>query len=148
MTDLPMAGVRVLDRTRRLAGAYATKLLRDVGADVVITETRARPHRLRRMVAPGVVLPDGADAALFQWLQAGKRSVDMETATQLVDRADIVVDDGPDAAPTRAGAVGVSITDFGLHGPWAGRAASHLTLDAESGSLASRGIPALPDRNS
>jgi crotonobetainyl-CoA:carnitine CoA-transferase CaiB-like acyl-CoA transferase len=124
VTGGPLTGVRVLDCTSRLAGAYAGKMLRDVGADVVIA-------------------CDKPDDAVSLWLQAGKRCVDRSDAEQLRELADIVLIDTGDIA-ARSGAVTVSISDFGRTGPWADRPASHLTLEAESGSLGSRGVPELP----
>src|SRR5690348_4975616 len=56
----------------------------------------------------------------------------------------MLVDSTTDLGVARAGTDTVCITDFGSTGPWAGRLASHLTLEAESGSLGSRGIPELP----
>jgi len=121
----PLAGVRVVDDTTRLAGGYAAKLLRDVGADVVVTHP-------------------GDESPVDRWLRGGQRRVDAVAAGQLRELADIVLADDTDAADSRAGTVTVTITDFGATGPWAGRPASHLTLEAESGSLASRGVPELP----
>src|SRR3954469_11965535 len=128
-TALPLAGTRVLDRTTRLAGAYAGKLLRDAGAEVAVVEQADAPHPLR------------SRSALFGWLQGGKRSIEGRVAEGVV--ADIVLVDGLEPAPSRPGTVTVRISDFGADGPWAGRPASHLTLEAESGSLASRGVPEL-----
>lgn len=124
MTELPLRGVRVLDRTRRLAGAYAGKMLRDVGADVAVTEPVA-------------------GTPLARWLAGGKRQVSGE-AQRLLDEADIVLVDTDEPTPLRLGTVTVRISDFGRDGRWAGRPASHLTLEAESGSLGSRGVPDLP----
>ncbi|MDQ1695418.1 MAG: hypothetical protein QOJ03_771, partial [Frankiaceae bacterium] len=122
----------MLDCTRRLAGAYAGKMLRDVGADVVVTGDR-----------PDDVVPRAQNEAVWLWLQAGKRRVARAGVPQLQELADIVLVDTDDG-PTRQGSVTVSITDFGRSGPWADRPASHLTLEAESGSLGSRGVPELP----
>jgi crotonobetainyl-CoA:carnitine CoA-transferase CaiB-like acyl-CoA transferase len=123
VTDGPLTGVRVLDSTRRLAGAYAGKMLRDIGADVVVA---------------GTVDAD----AVSRWLHGGKRSVDIGEAQRLAALADIVLTTAP--TESRPGTVTVSITDFGTSGPWADRPSSHLTLEAESGSLGSRGVPELP----
>ena len=122
----PLAGVRVLDSTTRTAGAYAGKMLRDVGADVMIV---------------GPVNDD----AVSRWLHGGKRRAASTHVSQLRDLADIVlVDDTTDSYDARPGTVTVHISDFGRTGPWAGRPATHLILEAESGSLGSRGVPELP----
>jgi crotonobetainyl-CoA:carnitine CoA-transferase CaiB-like acyl-CoA transferase len=120
----PLTGVRVLDSTGRLAGAYASKMLRDIGADVAVVGA-------------------GDDDAVTKWLNGGKRSVETGSANTLAGLADIMLTTEPldDARP---GTVTVSITDFGTSGPWAHRPSSHLTLEAESGSLGSRGVPELP----
>ena len=136
MSEPPLSGVRVLDRTSRLAGAYAGKLLRDAGADVAIVESPDAPHPLRAR----------DKGALFGFLHGGKRSIDPATAE--VVAADIVLTDAAvdssGAVAGRPGTVAVHISDFGRSGRWAGRPASHLTLEAEAGSLASRGVPELP----
>jgi crotonobetainyl-CoA:carnitine CoA-transferase CaiB-like acyl-CoA transferase len=85
-----------------------------------------------------------AEGALFRWLQGGKRSVCVDDEPRLREHADIVLVDIDDGLPPRPGTVTVSITDFGRGGPWAGRPASHLSMEAESGSLGSRGVPELP----
>jgi crotonobetainyl-CoA:carnitine CoA-transferase CaiB-like acyl-CoA transferase len=139
---LPLSDVRVLDLTGRLAGAYASKLLTDAGAYVVTVEPE-EAHPLRRWTASGSALPAGEDGALFRWLHAGRRSVraDRRALLALREAADVVLVDQADDGP---GQVLISITDFGTDGPWAGRPASDLTLQAESGSIASRGVPGLP----
>jgi crotonobetainyl-CoA:carnitine CoA-transferase CaiB-like acyl-CoA transferase len=124
VSDGPLTGVRVLDSTGRLAGAYAGKMLRDIGADVVVVGGRA-------------------DDAVGKFLHGGKRSVDASIAHALAATADILLTGSP-AHDDRPGTVTVSISDFGESGPWTDRPASHLTLEAESGSLGSRGVPELP----
>jgi crotonobetainyl-CoA:carnitine CoA-transferase CaiB-like acyl-CoA transferase len=140
---LPLAGTRVLDLSTRLAGAYATKLLADAGADVVSVEDESG-HELRGWSASGGAIPPGEGGPLFRWLHGGRRSVAAKQVDLLALREAaeiVVVDDAVDDGP---GAVVVAISDFGGNGPWAGRPASDLTLQAESGSIASRGVPELP----
>jgi crotonobetainyl-CoA:carnitine CoA-transferase CaiB-like acyl-CoA transferase len=100
----PLAGVRVVDETTRLAGGYAAKLLHDVGADVVVTHA-------------------GDQSPVDRWLRGGQRRVDAAAARQLRDLADIMLVDNADAGDARGGTVTVTITDFGRTGPWAGRPA-------------------------
>jgi len=141
--------VRVLDGTSRIAGAYATKLFADAGADVVKLEA-AGGDPLRRWSATGADL-GGEDGALFRFLHHGKRSVvgapDDPAAEALVESADLVVEDFPSATARRLdwarrhpALVVLSITDFGRGGPHDDRPASELTLQAESGSISTRGL--------
>jgi crotonobetainyl-CoA:carnitine CoA-transferase CaiB-like acyl-CoA transferase len=129
---LPLSGTRALDCTQGIAGGYATKVLRDAGADVVKVEP-----------GDGDPLRGWRSGALFEYLNGGKRSV--SSGEGLVDRADIVFgDERLDVAALRAAhpsLVVVTITPFGMDGPWAGRPATEFTLQASCGSTGSRGLP-------
>jgi crotonobetainyl-CoA:carnitine CoA-transferase CaiB-like acyl-CoA transferase len=149
-----LAGLRVVDLTVGIAGSYCTKLLRDAGADVVMVEP-ASGHPLRSRQATERPLAAGEDSPLFRFLAAGKRSVPTDDADdsvpgavveELLALADIVVCDsalpnavGPTLAAADAGLIVVSITPFGLTGPWSERVASDLTLQALSSSVTGRG---------
>lgn len=161
----PLSSVRVLDLSGGIRGAYATKLLVDAGAEVILVEP-AGGHPMRRWSTSGVLtgddpVPEGHDGALFAYLCASKRSVHVdpgqdavsERLLDLVVDAEIVVEDG-DGARLRAfgldvadlhrrnpAVVVVSITDFGTTGPWAERVASEFTLQAMGGSTIKRGQP-------
>jgi crotonobetainyl-CoA:carnitine CoA-transferase CaiB-like acyl-CoA transferase len=148
----PLADIRVVDLTTGIAGPYATKLLADAGADVVKVEP-AGGDPLRRWSATGADLA-GRDAALFRFLHHGKRSVVGSVGdpgvADLVAGADVVFEELPpeafDARRWREAdpaLVVVSVTPFGRSGPYAGRPATSFTLEAESGSLASRGRPGI-----
>jgi crotonobetainyl-CoA:carnitine CoA-transferase CaiB-like acyl-CoA transferase len=91
-TTRPFAGMRVLDLSTEIAGPYATKLLCDLGADVLKVETGAGDP-LRRRTAARVALPEGQDAALFQFLNAGKRGAlaDPARLLELARDADVVL---------------------------------------------------------
>ena len=149
-----LAGVRVLDFSEQIAGAYCSKLFVDAGADVIKVEPE-RGDSLRRWSATGADL-GGRDGALFTYLAAGKRSVvgapEDARVRRLVAEADLVIeahglesDTGValDVAALRDGHPGLvvlSITPYGLSGPWTGRRATEFTLQAESGSIGLRGL--------
>jgi len=136
-----LAWVRVVDRSSTIAGAYCAKLLCDAGADVINVEPPGGDP-LRSWSCDGGPVGDG-DGALFRYLRHGHRSV-VGGDAYLDDDADVVLTDGEgaaDAADRVPGLVVVSITPYGLTGPYAGRPASELTVQADSGALAVRGRP-------
>jgi crotonobetainyl-CoA:carnitine CoA-transferase CaiB-like acyl-CoA transferase len=110
----------------------------DSGATVCIGEP-PDGAKLRQSTDPG-------DRALFEFLTHGKSSVVVKNwseSLELAQAADVVVEDG---LPQRQldglleiGLVVVSITPFGRSGPLTDRLASELTIQAESGCLATRG---------
>ena len=146
--------VRVLDFSTQIAGAYCSKLFVDAGAEVIKVE-RPGGDPLRRWSATGADL-GGRDSALFTFLNAGKQSLvgttaDPRVAALLAD-ADLVIeahglatDTGErlDVARLREAhpsLVVLSITPYGLTGPWVERLATEFTLQAESGSIGIRGL--------
>jgi crotonobetainyl-CoA:carnitine CoA-transferase CaiB-like acyl-CoA transferase len=143
-----LAHLRVVDLTTDVAGPYATKLFVDAGAEVIKIEP-ATGDPLRGYSATGAEL-GGRDGALFQFLNGGKRSIvgrfGDDQVQALLGGADLLVDDTAtvDVAETRARwphLVVLSITPFGLDGPYAGRPATEFTIQAESGSILYRGRP-------
>jgi crotonobetainyl-CoA:carnitine CoA-transferase CaiB-like acyl-CoA transferase len=134
MADEPVLHVvRVVDRCSEIAGPYCTKLLADAGADVVKVEP-AGGDPLRRWRSGG----------LFEFLSASKRSITGDDG-DLVAAADILVTDQvEDVAALRTsdpGLVVVTITPFGLEGPWVDRPWTEFTLQAACGSTGQRGLP-------
>ncbi len=155
----PLSEMCVLDLSSEIAGPYASKLFVDAGADVIKVED-AKGDPMRRHTTSQQNLGD-RDSALFQFLNGGKRSVQLDLASeggraQLLDlaaQADLVIEDfGPgglarlglsfdDFASRNAALCLVSISPFGLEGPWANRPATEFTLQAEIGGTAYRGLP-------
>ena len=153
----PLADVRVVEISDRIAGSYCGKLLVDAGADVRKIEP-PQGDWLRRFSASGSAVPAGTDSPLFGYLNAGKRSVTssaVDLRTELAG-ADIIVVTGTRSQAAQLGidpqqvlaefprAVIVTISDFGWTGPYADRAASEFTLQAWSGLTGFRGDPAGP----
>ncbi|MEX0664500.1 MAG: CoA transferase [Acidimicrobiia bacterium] len=149
-------GVRVLDLSTELAGAYCTKLLVDAGADVVKLEPPSGDP-LRRYSASGSVGADGdEDGALFRYLCTSKSSIVGDlggTAARLAADADLVVETYAPGV-VEAGGLGiealarhnraanlVSISPFGRGGPRSGEATSEFLLQAWSGSIYAHGLP-------
>jgi len=147
-------GLVVVDGSTTLAGAYCAKLLADVGATVTLVE----PHEgaaLRRWSCDRELDPavDG-DGALFRFLRHGQRSVttgDNARLAALVAGADVVIASGAGPLGTAdeisaadPGVVVVSITPYGLTGPYADRPATEFTIQADSGALGVRGTADRP----
>jgi crotonobetainyl-CoA:carnitine CoA-transferase CaiB-like acyl-CoA transferase len=147
---LPLAGLRVVDFSRVLAGPHCGKHLLDLGAEVIKVE----PPRgdLSRMAFP----IQGAVTGYYAQQNAGKRnlSIDLnvpearELALTLCDTADIIIENfrpgalgsfGLDYASVAARnprVVYASISGYGQHGPWSGRMAYAPTVQAEVGFTA------------
>ena len=154
----PLDGYTVVDLSTGIAGAYCTKLLADGGAHVVKVEP-PEGDPLRSWSASGAVIPPGRDGALFSFLAGTKRSVvadpgiddDVELVDRLLAAADAVVwsngskvAERPEFAPAAVHRrhphlTVMSITPFGLEGPWHDRAATEFTLQAWSGGIVGLG---------
>jgi len=97
MTPQPLAGVRVLDFCWMIAGPLTTRLLGDLGAEVIKVESMARIDRIREVgVQPPN--PDAETNGVFNDCNANKKSIllnlgharGIELARQLASRADVV----------------------------------------------------------
>ncbi len=157
----PLDGVRVLDLSTGIAGPYCTKLLVDAGARVIKLEHPARPDPLRCWSASGTPIPDGEDGGLFRFLNGSKAGVEIDPQSGpdrallegLIESVDIVVESGgpgalgawgiewPALHAAQPGLTLVSISPWGLEGPFATRPATDLTLQAAVGSIDYRGLP-------
>jgi crotonobetainyl-CoA:carnitine CoA-transferase CaiB-like acyl-CoA transferase len=162
VTTPPLEGLRVIDLSDGIAGAYCTKALADGGADVVKVES-PEGDSLRRW-AIGARLAPGVDGPLFEFLACSKRSVvadpdvaeDRERVRDSLRGADVIVwtrgsrlaelaEFGPAALHDLVpGAIVIAITPFGLEGPWASAPSSDLTLQAWAGTMFGRGAPDRP----
>ena len=156
-----LRGLRVIDLSDDVAGAYCAKLLADAGADVTKVE-RPEGHRLRRWSASGSVGNDGdPDGALFRFLASSQQSVILDlnasSAHDALDRlaaaSDVVIlSTFGDRAGGRSPAVDaraladrhpelvvVNLSAFGMSGPRGAEESSDFLLQALAGSLHSHG---------
>ena len=136
---------RAIDLATGVSGAYATKLLAEVGWDVVKVEPAGGDPLRRRGSRWG-----GGEGGAFAFANHGKRGVVLEDRArldELVAAADVVVGDFSPAGAAASGiereafaslgpkAAVVSVTPFGLRGPRASWAASDLVVQAASGLM-------------
>jgi alpha-methylacyl-CoA racemase len=149
LTDVrPLDGVRVLDLTRLLPGAYATLLLADLGAEVIKIEDPRGGDGMRS-------LPTAGSRNYFELLNRSKRSVTLDLrspeASAVLDalcaKADVVIDSFRPSTARRLGVDGAtlhqrhpnlvcaSISGFGQTGPYAERAAHDINYQALAGLL-------------
>ncbi len=154
-----LAGVRVLDLADRCA-ALAGRILADLGAEVILIEPPSG-HPLRHL-APFLDDEPGVERSFAHlYLHANKRSVvldlgesgDRDRFLALVATADAVIDterpgeldrlglDHEALAAARPGLVQVSVTPYGLDGPWRDRTATDLTAGASAGLIWVSGEP-------
>lgn len=156
----PLAGLKVLDLSRILAGPVCTQLLADLGADVVKVERPGLGDDTRQWGPP--FLPDGGPSAYYLSCNRGKRSAAIDlgapTARDLLDdlirRADVLVENFlPDSVekfglqPQRLQAlnprlVSCSISGYGRTGPLAETPGYDLAIQAGMGLMSITGEPA------
>ena len=159
LPDAPLAGVRVLDLSRVLAGPLCTMMLGDLGADVIKVEHPMGGDDTRRWGPPWVEGPGGHVSAYFLCCNRNKRSVtaDLKTPSgrslirRLALEADVLVENFAPGTLRRWGLdhdsleganprlVSCSITGFGENGPAAGRPGYDFTVQARSGWMSVTG---------
>jgi crotonobetainyl-CoA:carnitine CoA-transferase CaiB-like acyl-CoA transferase len=143
-----LAGLRVVELGTDITAPYCTKLLVDLGADVVKVETPSGDP-LREW---------GPSGGLFEYLNAGKRglTIDLDSHADvlhnLIAEADVLVENLAPAAPSRFAwgidhnslqqinpdIVVVRISDYGQDGPRSDRQSTPLTVQAASGWVNTR----------
>jgi crotonobetainyl-CoA:carnitine CoA-transferase CaiB-like acyl-CoA transferase len=159
----PLDGTRVLDVTGAL-GAYCTKLLAGLGADVVKVEPPGGDELRRRPPFRDGV--DGDDASLvFSYYHAGKRGITLDTQRresvallgELAATADVVVasptrrrplagfdDERLELTWARTDAIVCVMTPYGLTGPHRHWRATHFVAYAATGLMHKIGPPEGP----
>lgn len=158
----PLAGIRVLDLSRVLAGPWCSQMLADLGADVIKVERPGRGDDTRAWGPPYLRDASGretGEAAYFLCANRNKRSIaiDLTTpagqalVTDLARQADVFIENfkpgglekyGLDAASLRAIAprlVYCSISGFGHTGPYAHRAGYDFLIQAMGGLMSITG---------
>jgi crotonobetainyl-CoA:carnitine CoA-transferase CaiB-like acyl-CoA transferase len=151
----PLAGVRVADLSRVLAGPYCTMVLADLGADVVKVERPEGGDETRSWGPPFA----GGEAAYYLSVNRGKRSCALDLsdpegralALELCAGADVVIENFKVGGADRLGVgyeqvrernprvVYCSITGFGSEREPRGRPGYDFVAQAESGLMSITG---------
>lgn len=149
----PLAGIRVLDLSRVLAGPYCTALMADLGAEIIKLEPPMGDDY--RHIGP---FKDG-ESALFTLNNRGKKSLvlnlkepaDLAIARAIATRVDVVVENFRPGVAAKLGLgaevlraanpalVYCSISGFGQQGPFRDLPAYDLVVQAMSGLMAGTG---------
>ncbi|MFU7529047.1 CaiB/BaiF CoA transferase family protein [Qipengyuania sp. ASV99] len=163
--NAPLAGLKVVELARVLAGPFAGQILADLGADVIKVESPEGdgtrlwgPPWVERVDARGKV---HREAAYYHACNRGKRSIvsdfrradDLARIKSLIAEADVVIENfktgglskfGLDYAAltaTNPGLVYCSITGFGQTGPRAQEAGYDFVVQGMSGFMSLTGDP-------
>ncbi len=156
----PLAGLKVIELARILAGPWAGQTLADMGAEVTKIEAAAGDDT--RQWGPPFIERDGdRSAAYFHSCNRGKRSVVVDIASaegqaqmrQMVAEADILIEnfkvgglakyglDYPSLSALNPRLIYCSITGFGQDGPYAHRAGYDYIIQGMSGLMSFTGTP-------
>ncbi len=160
--DAPLAGVRVLDLSRVLAGPWSTQILADLGAQVIKIEQPGKGDDTRQWGPPWLTGPDGeptAESSYFLSANRGKLSVTVDITSddgrqlivELASMSDIVVENFKvgalaakglgyaDLAAVKPDIIYASITGFGQTGPMASQPGYDYLAQALGGLMSITG---------
>ncbi len=157
----PLAGIRVIELARVLAGPWAGQILADMGADVIKIEHPDGGDDTRQWGPPFIMGKDGENlsAAYYHSTNRGKRSITVdiktpegqETIRQLVKTADVLIENFKFGGLAKYGLdygslkqvnpklVYCSITGFGHTGPYAHFAGYDFIVQGMSGFMSITG---------
>ncbi|CAG8549458.1 4027_t:CDS:2 [Funneliformis mosseae] len=158
--NLPLAGFRVVDLTRILAGPYCTMLLGDLGAEVIKIENPKHGDDSRTWGPPWANNKDPNDksipeSAYFLAVNRNKKSITVNFKTQLgaqiikdlVKKSDILVENYVPGKLSKLGLgydelskinpklIYASVTGYGQTGPYAHRHGYDVMVEAEAGLM-------------
>ena len=156
----PLAGVKVVELARILAGPWAGQTLADLGADVLKVEA-PEGDDTRRWGPPFIDRDGDHTAAYFHATNRGKRSVTVdfrtpegqETVRRLIADADVVIEnfkvgglakyglDHASLSKVNPRLIYCSITGFGQDGPYAHRAGYDFIIQGMAGLMSVTGEP-------
>lgn len=161
--SLPLAGIRVLDLSRILAGPSCTQTLGDLGAEVIKIERPGEGDDTRKWGPPFVSDAEGEPSysAYFSAVNRNKKSLTVDISSvsgrnivrDLISKCDILVENfktgdlarrglgWADARAINPALIYCSITGFGQTGPYSGRLGYDFMIQGMSGLMSVTGEP-------
>lgn len=158
MSDLPLSGVRVLDFTAVYAGPTCTRLLADLGADVIKVEGPKRSDITRNFVMPENSTENDYwnKAGYFLLRNGGKKSLTLDFSEEsggagldivkkLIPHCDVIAEsftphvmakfglDYESVKAIRPDVIMISLSGYGQDGPWRDYSAYGMGLEPASG---------------
>jgi len=159
----PLAGLRVIELARILAGPWAGQVLSDLGADVIKVERKGAGDDTRGWGPPFVEATNGGHlgAAYFHSANRGKRSIELDFESEdgrrivrkLAARSDVLIENFKVGGLAKFGLdykslskeyprlIYCSVTGFGQDGPYAARAGYDLMAQGMGGIMDLTGSP-------
>src|SRR5256885_16837660 len=159
----PLAGLRVLELARILAGPWAGQILADLGADVIKVDRKGTGVDTRGWGPPFVEAADGGHlgAAYFHSTNRGKRSIELDFEAEegrrivrkLAARSDVLIENFKVGGLAKFGLdyaslskenprlIYCSVTGFGQSGSYAARAGYDLMAQGMGGIMDLTGTP-------
>ncbi|HEV7503019.1 MAG TPA: CoA transferase, partial [Vicinamibacteria bacterium] len=151
----PLAGIRVLDLTRILAGPYCTQALADAGADVIKVEEPTSGDDTRGWGPPFV----NDVSVYFLSVNRGKRGLTLnlkdtrgrELLWRLLETADVLIENFRPGTLDRLGfayeevrrraprVIYTTVSGYGADGPWGGRPGYDAVIQGEGGLMSITG---------
>ena len=158
----PLAGTRVLDLTRVLAGPWAGQNLADLGADVIKIERPKKGDDSRAFGPPWLKDAQGRDtteSAYFACANRGKKSLTLDLASpqgqtiarELAAKCDVLLENFKfgdldryglgfkDLSKLNPGLIYCSVTGFGHSGPWRERPGYDFMIQGMGGLMSVTG---------
>jgi len=155
--SFPLAGLKIFDLTRVLAGPTCVQMLADLGADVIKIEKPGAGDDTRGFSPP--TMPGTTESAYFAGVNRNKKSVTLDIATpegqdlakRLIAQCDILVENFKVGALAKyglgyaelhekhPGLIYCSITGFGQTGPYAKRPGYDSLIQAMGGIMSLTG---------
>jgi crotonobetainyl-CoA:carnitine CoA-transferase CaiB-like acyl-CoA transferase len=159
--QVPLAGVRVLDASRVLAGPFCGQILGDLGADVIKVERPGAGDETRGWGPPFVDVGDSTLSSYYMSCNRNKRGIALDLASpegidlfrQLAARSDVLLENFRADSADRLGLtpeallalnprlVVCSISTFGRDGPWRDMPGYDFAIQAQSGLMSITGPP-------